>query len=74
LNETVFETPVAERAKAGVGRGTIVKGPNKKYKIADESDGGIAGRWYELDKDGFIIGSPVSEAVVKAQIGYKKTK
>ena len=72
LNETVFETPAAERAKKGVGRGTIVKGPNKKYKIADTSDGGKAGYWYEIDKDGFIVGSPVSEEVVKAQIGYKK--
>lgn len=74
LNESVFETPPAERGNKGVGLGTIVKGPNKKYKIADKNDGGKAGYWYELDKDGFIVGDPVSEKVVKAQIGYKKTK
>jgi hypothetical protein len=74
LNETVFETLPANRASKGVGLGTIVRGPNKKYKIADKNDGGRTGYWYELDKDGFIVGNPVSEKVVKAQIGYKKTK
>ena len=74
LNESVFETPPGERAKKGVGAGTIVKGPNKRYKIADKNDGGKANYWYELDKDGFIVGDPVDEMVVKAQIGYKKTK
>jgi hypothetical protein len=74
LNESVFETPPAERGNKGVGLGTIVKGPNKKYKIADKNDGGKVGYWYELDKDGFIVGDPVDEKVVKAQIGYKKTK
>jgi hypothetical protein len=72
LHESIFETPADERARSGVGRGTIVKGPNKKYKIADENDGGKAGYWYEIDKDGFIVGSPVSESTVKKQIGYKK--
>ena len=74
LNETVFETLPADRASKGVGLGTIVRGPNKKYKIADKNDGGRTGYWYELDKDGFIVGNPVSEKVVRAQIGYKKTK
>lgn len=74
LNESIFETPPAERGNKGVGLGTIVKGPNKKYKIADKNDGGKVGYWYELDKDGFIVGDPVSETVVKAQIGYKKQK
>ena len=74
LNESVFETTPKERNAKGVGLGTIVKGPNKKYKIADKNDGGKTGYWYEIDKDGFIIGNPVSETVVKAQIGYKKTK
>lgn len=74
LNESIFETAPKERGTKGVGLGTIVSGPNKKYKIADKNDGGKAGYWYELDKDGFIVGSPVSETVVKAQIGYKKTK
>jgi hypothetical protein len=74
LNESIFETAPKERGTKGVGLGTIVRGPNKKYKIADKNDGGKAGYWYELDKDGFIVGSPVSEKVVKAQIGYKKTK
>ena len=74
LNESVFETAPKERGTKGVGLGTIVRGPNKKYKIADKNDGGKAGYWYELDKDGFIVGDPVSETVVKAQIGYKKTK
>ena len=74
LNESIFETAPKERGVKGVGLGTIVKGPNKKYKIADKNDGGKVGYWYELDKDGFIVGDPVSETVVKAQIGYKKTK
>jgi hypothetical protein len=74
LNESIFETAPKERGIKGVGLGTIVRGPNKKYKIADKNDGGKVGYWYELDKDGFIVGSPVSETVVKAQIGYKKTK
>jgi len=74
LNESVFETTPKERNTKGVGLGTIVKGPNKKYKIADKNDGGKVGYWYELDKDGFIVGDPVSETVVKAQIGYKKQK
>jgi hypothetical protein len=72
LNESIFETAPKERGTKGVGLGTIVRGPNKKYKIADKNDGGKVGYWYELDKDGFIVGSPVSETVVKAQIGYKK--
>jgi len=74
LNESIFETAPKERGTKGVGLGTIVRGPNKKYKIADKNDGGKVGYWYELDKDGFIVGDPVSETVVKAQIGYKKTK
>ena len=74
MNESIFETAPKERGTKGVGLGTIVSGPNKKYKIAYKNDGGKAGYWYELDKDGFIVGSPVSETVVKAQIGYKKTK
>ncbi len=72
LQESVFETPTSERAKSGVGVGTIVSGPNKKYKIAGKDDGGKAGYWYEIDKDGLIIGNPVPEATVKKQIGYKK--
>jgi hypothetical protein len=72
LKESVFETPPSERAKSGVGQGTIVSGPNKKYKIASKDDGGKVGYWYEIDKDGFIIGNPVPEATVKKQVGYKK--
>jgi hypothetical protein len=72
LQESVFETPPSERAKSGVGQGTIVSGPNKKYKIAGKDDGGKVGYWYEIDKDGLIIGNPVPEATVKKQIGYKK--
>ena len=72
LKESVFETPPSERAKNGVGVGTVVSGPNKKYKIAGEDDGGKVGYWYEIDKDGLIIGDPVPEATVKKQIGYKK--
>jgi hypothetical protein len=71
LNESIFETTPEQRNKKGVGQGTIVKGPNKKFKIADKNDGGKAGYWYEIDKDGFIIGQPLSETYVKAQIGYK---
>lgn len=77
FHESVFETPPAERERSGVGKGTIVKGPTKRYKIADENDikaskKGKVGYWYEIDNYGALVGSPVSEDKVKKQIGYKK--
>jgi hypothetical protein len=70
--QNVFETPIAERNKLGVGWGTTVTGAEKTYKIAGPTDTtGKLGYWY-LVKEGEVVGNPVSEETVKLQIGYKK--